>query len=195
MGRIVLSTNLTLDGVGQDPTGEDGSAFGGWFEQMSDGDREAWARVEFEEALGVEACLLGGRSYEWFAQRWVGRAGAWGERLQSLPKYVVRTSAGRTDWGPTTVLSGEVPDEVSKLKQNLAGDLLVYASFQLAHTLFAHDLVDEVRLIVFPSVAGSGGRLFPELPDRRALRLSTVEPVGAQLVRLCYQLTPAPEGR
>lgn len=195
MGRIVVSTNLTLDGVGQDPTGEEGLTSGGWFEQMSDATREAWGRLEFEEAMAVEACLIGGRSYEWFAQRWAGRGGAWGERLQSLPKYVVRTSAGRSDWGPTTVLSGDVPGEVAKLKQNIAGDIVVYASYQLVHTLFAHDLVDEVRLIVFPHVAGSGGRVFPELPERRALRLSNVEPIGDELVRLTYGLTPGTEGK
>ncbi len=195
MGRIVVSTNLTLDGVGQDPTGEEGCTFGGWFEQMSDATREVWGRLEFEEAMGVEACLLGGRSYEWFAQRWAGRAGAWGERLQSLPKYVVRSGAGRSDWGPTTVLSGDVLGEVAKLKQNISGDIVAYASYQLVHTLFANDLVDEVRLIVFPHVAGSGGRVFPELPRSKALRLSNVEPVGAQLVRLTYELTPATEGK
>src|SRR3954447_22081944 len=111
MGRIVVSTNVTLDGVGQDPTGEEGFAFGGWFLQISDPDREAWAKTEFEEALGADALLLGGRSYDWFASRWVDRDGAWADRLRSLPKYVVRGTAGRDDWGPTTVLTGDVRDE------------------------------------------------------------------------------------
>lgn len=191
MGRIVVSTNMTLDGISQDPTGEEGFKFGGWFVQISDEDREAWARTEFEEALGTEAYLLGGRSYEWFAQRWVGRAGGWAERMESLPKYVVRSTPGRSDWGPTTVLEGDVLDEVSKLRQTVAGDIVVYASYQLVHALLEHDLVDEVRLIVFPRLVGSGGHLFPELADSKALRLSNVETVGEGLVRLTYQLVPA----
>jgi dihydrofolate reductase len=191
MGRIVVSTNMTLDGISQDPTGEEGFKFGGWFVRISDEDRDAWAKAEFEEALGTEAYLLGGRSYEWFAQRWVGRDGAWAEHMQSVPKYVVRSTPGRSDWGPTTVLEGDVLDEVSKLRQTVAGDIVVYASYQLVHALLEHDLVDEVRLIVFPCVVGSGGRLFPELTDSMALRLCNVETVGEGLVRLAYQLVPA----
>jgi dihydrofolate reductase len=191
MGRIVVSTNMTLDGISQDPTGEEGFKFGGWFVQISDEDREAWAKTEFEEALGTEAYLLGGRSYEWFAQRWVGRDGGWAERMESLPKYVVRSTPGRSDWGPTTVLEGDVLDEVSKLRQTLAGDIVVYASYQLVHALLEHDLVDEVRLIVFPRLVGSGGRIFPELTDSKALRLSNVETVGEGLVRVTYQLVLA----
>lgn len=186
MGRIVVSTNMTLDGISQDPTGEEGFTFGGWFVQIPDEDRAAWAKTEFEEALGTEAVLLGGRSYEWFAQRWVGRDGEWAERLASLPKYVVRSTPGRSDWGPTTVLGGDVLDDVSKLKQTLAGDIVVYASYQLVNALLEHDLVDEIRLFVFPRVVGSGGRLFTELAESKALRLSTVETIGTGLVRLVY---------
>lgn len=105
MGKIVVSTNVTLDGISQDPTGDEDFEFGGWFNQIPDADREAWVKAEFDEALSTDAVLLGGRSYEWFAERWVGREGAWGERLQSLPKYVVRSTDGRFDWGPTTVRS------------------------------------------------------------------------------------------
>jgi dihydrofolate reductase len=188
MGRIVISANITLDGISQDPTGDEGFTFGGWFLRISDADREAWAKTEYEEALGTDAYLLGGRSYEWFADRWVGRAGGWAERMAGLPKYVVRSTAGRSDWGPTTVLRGDVVDEVSKLKQTIAGDIVVYASSQLVHTLLEHDLVDEVRLIVFPSVLGSGGRLFPELAGSKAVRLLNVETVGEGLVRLTYAL-------
>jgi dihydrofolate reductase len=186
VGRIVVSANVTLDGVGQDPTGEEGFKFGGWFTMT-----EAWAKMEYEEALESVAYLLGGRTYEWFARRWVGREGAWGERLMELPKYVVRSSAGRSDWGPTTVVGGEVVGEVSKLKETIAGNIMVYGSYQLAHMLFEHDLVDEVRLILFPSVLGSGGRLFSELTDSKAVRLSNVERVGDDLVRLTYQMVPA----
>jgi dihydrofolate reductase len=138
--------------------------------------------------MQTDAYLLGGRSYEWFAQRWVGREGVWAERMQGLPKYVVRSTPGRTDWGATTVLDGDVVEQVSKLKQAVAGDIVVYASYQLVHTLLEHDLVDEVRLIVFPSVVGSGGRLFFDLTERRAVRLSQLERLGEGLVRLRYEV-------
>ena len=188
MGKIVVSTNMSLDGVCQDPTGEEGFPFGGWFLKISDTDRDAWADAELQEALTTEALLFGGRSYEWFAQRWVGRPGVWSERLQSLPKYVVRSTAGRTDWGPTTVLSGEVIDEVAKLRQNIAGDIVVYASYQLVHALLEHDLVDELRLMVFPQVVGSGGRLVTELTSSKATRLRTAQTIGAGLALLTFEL-------
>jgi dihydrofolate reductase len=186
MGKIVVSANVSLDGVSQDPSGDEGFPFGGWFLKISDADREAWAQAELQEALATDALLLGGRSYEFFAQRWVGREGTWGERLQSLPKYVVRSTPGRTDWGPTTVLSDDVVDEVAKLRQNLAGTIVVYASSQLVTALLEHDLVDELRLIVFPQVVGSGGRLFGQLSGGRTVRLRAAGTLGAGLVRLSY---------
>lgn len=188
MGRIVISTNVTLDGISQDPTGEEGFEFGGWFTRIADQDREAWAKIEFEEALGTAALLLGGRSYEWFAERWVGRPGDWADRLTSIPKYVVRTSPGRSDWGPTTVLTGDIASQVSKLTQSIDGDIVVYASYQLVQTLLTHDLVDEVRLFVFPHVLGSGGRPFSELTDPKAVRLTDIATVGQTLVKLTYQV-------
>lgn len=191
MGRIVISTNVTLDGISQDPTGDEGFKYGGWFLRITETDREAWAATEYEEAMNADAYLLGGRSYEWFAERWVGREGGWAQRMQGLPKYVVRSSEGRSDWGPTTVLDGDVVDNVSSLKKAIAGDILVYASYQLVRTLLEHDLVDEVRLIIFPSVLGSGGRLFPELADSKTVRLSNVATVGEGLVRLTYELVAA----
>ena len=193
MGKIVVSTNMSLDGVSQDPTGEEGYPFGGWFLKISGADQEAWAETELEEALAVEAILLGGRSYEWFAQRWVGRRGAWGERLESLPKYVVRSTPGRSDWGPTTVVAGDVIDEVTKLRQNIAGDIVVYASYQLVNALLEHDLVDTLRLILFPQVVGAGGRLFSELGSSKAIQLRTARTVGAGLVEVVYDLVRSGE--
>ncbi len=187
MGRIVISTNVTLDGISQDPTGEEGFEFGGWFTKIADEDRAAWAKTEFEEALSTAAFLIGGRSYEWFAERWVGRPGEWAERLNSLPKYVVRSTAGRSDWGPTTVITGDIASEVLKLKQSIDGDIVVYASYQLVHTLVEHDLVDEVRLFVFPHVLGSGGRVFSDLTHPKAVRLTDVGAIGQGLVKLTYQ--------
>ena len=113
--------------------------------QIGDKDREAWAKVELDEALGTEALLLGRRSYEFFAARWPSRSGEWADRLNGLPKYVVSSTLEDLDWNNSTVLNGDVANEVSKLKQEVSGDIVVYASFQLVHTLMKHDLVDELR--------------------------------------------------
>src|SRR4051812_13131270 len=121
MGKIVISQNVTLDGIVEDPTGEEGFRHGGWFGQLTDTDRNAWAKVEFDEALGSEALLLGRRSYEYFATRWADRGGEWAERLNSLPKYVVSSTLVDPDWQDSTVLKGEVVSEVSKLKHQVDG--------------------------------------------------------------------------
>ena len=142
MGKIVISENVSLDGAVQDPTGEEGSRHGGWFGQVGDKDREEWAKVEFEEALGAEALLLGRRSDEYFGPRWTGRGGEWADRLNGLPKYVVSSTLVNPEWSNSTVLKGEVVNEVSKLKQELDGEIVVYASRQLVHTLMEHDLVE-----------------------------------------------------
>jgi dihydrofolate reductase len=188
MGRIVVSTNVTLDGISQDPTGEEGFEHGGWFLKITEADRAAWAEAELEEARHAEALLLGGRSYEWFAPRWVGREGEMGELLTALPKYVVRSRDGRSDWGPTTVIDGDLAEAVAKLKANASGDLLVYASYELVHALLESRLVDAVHVMVFPHVLGSGGRLFHDLTRVVPLHLTEVERVGEELLRLSYDL-------
>jgi len=187
MGRIVVSTNSTLDGISQDPTGEEGFDLGGWFTRIPDADREAWAKLEFEEAVHTSAVLLGGRSYDWFAQRWVGRPGDWADVLNALPKYVVRSSSGRTDWGPTTEVTGDVAAQLAALKDDVDGDIVVYGSYRLIPLLAEHDLIDEVRLVIFPHVLGAGGRVFSDLAAPLALRLSDVQTVGDGLVQLTYQ--------
>ena len=188
MGQIVISENVSLDGVVQDPTGEEGFRFGGWFGQMGDKDREAWAKVEFDEALGTEALLLGRRSDEWFAVRWQSRSGEWADRLNSLPKYVVSSTLEEPRWNNATVLRGDVVNEVSKLKQELDGDIVVYGSIQLAHTLMEHDLVDELRLTIHPVVLGAGERLFGETSHRKPMRLVHTQTVGDSLALLTYKL-------
>src|SRR5580658_5766379 len=145
MGKIVVTTNVTLDGVAQDPTGEEGFRSGGWFYQFGSKDLEQWAKVETEEALGAEAILLGRKSDEWFATRWLDRTGEWADKLNSLPKYVVSSTLKEPKWSNATVLNGDVVKEVSKVKQEINGEILVYASYQLVHTLIEHDLVDEFR--------------------------------------------------
>src|SRR4051812_38615110 len=135
MGRIVISENVTLDGVVQDPTGEEGFTHGGWFSRIAEKAVAEWARVEFEEALAAEALLLGRRSDEYFGPRWTHRSGDWADRLNSLPKYVVSSTLVDARWSNSTVLKGDVVDEVSTLKQELDGEIVVYASRQLVHTL------------------------------------------------------------
>ena len=187
MGKIVISENVSLDGVIQDPTGDEGFRLGGWFGQIGDKDREAWAQVELDEALGTEALLLGRRSYEWFAARWASRSGAWADRLNSLPKYVVSATLEDPDWNNSTVLNGDVVNEVSKLKQRVNGDIVVYASGHLVHTLIEHDLVDELRLMTYPVVLGAGERLFGETSDKKPMRLVDTRTVGDGLAFLTYQ--------
>jgi dihydrofolate reductase len=188
MGKIIVSENVSLDGVVQDPTGEEGFRHGGWFGQIGDKDREEWAKVEFEEALGAEALLLGRRSDEYFGTRWTGRSGEWADRLNSLPKYVVSSTLVEPHWTNSTVLKGEVLDEVSKLKQELDGEIVVYASRPLVHTLMEHDLVDELRLMVYPFVLGAGERLFGETSDKKSIRPLNTRIVGDSLVYLTYEL-------
>ena len=188
MGKIVISENVSLDGVVQDPTGEEGFRHGGWFGQVGDKDREEWAKVEFEEALGAEALLLGRRSDEYFGPRWTGRSGEWADRLNGLPKYVVSSTLVNPEWSNSTVLKGEVVNEVSKLKQELDGEIVVYASRQLVHTLMEHDLVDELRLMVYPVVLGAGERLFGETSDKKSIRPRCARTVGDSLVYLTYEV-------
>jgi dihydrofolate reductase len=187
MGKIIISTNVSLDGVVQDPDGEEGFRLGGWFGQFGGRDLEAWAKVELEEALAAEALLLGRRSDEWFASRWLSRSSEFADRLNSLPKYVVSSTLEEPKWSNSTVLKGDVVDQVSKLKQELDGDILVYASYQLGRTLIEHDLVDELRLVVFPVVLGAGERLFGETSDKKPLRLVHARTVGDGLAFLTYQ--------
>jgi dihydrofolate reductase len=188
MGKIVVSENVSLDGVVQDPTGEEGFRHGGWFNQIGDKDREGWAKVGFDEALGAEAMLLGRRSYEFLAARWPSRTGAWADRLNSLPKYVVSTTLVDPAWNNSTVLKGEVVDEVSKLKQELDGEIVVAASGQLVRTLIEHDLVDELRLMVYPVVLGAGERLFGETSHKQSMRLLDTCTIGDGLAYLTYEL-------
>ncbi len=186
MGKIVISTNASLDGVIQDPDGAEGFRLGGWF-QYGGKDLEEWGKVEHAEALRATALLLGRRSDEWFAARWASRPGAWADRLNSLPKYLVSSTLQDPRWTNVTVLTGNAVDEVTRLKQELDGDIVVYASYQLGRTLMQHDLVDELRLFVFPVVLGAGERLFGETSDKKGMHLVDARTVGESLVYLSYR--------
>jgi dihydrofolate reductase len=187
MGKIVVSENVSLDGVVQDPTGEEGFKHGGWFNQISDKDREAWAKVGLDEALGAAALLLGRRSYEFLAARWPSRTGPWADRLNGLPKYVVSSTLADPDWNNTTVLGGDAVTEVSTLKNELDGEIVVAASRQLVSTLIEHDLLDELRLIVYPVLLGAGERLFGETSDKKCMRLRDTRTIGDGLISLTYE--------
>jgi dihydrofolate reductase len=189
MGKIVVSENVSLDGVVQDPTGEEGFDRGGWFLRISDRDRAGWAGAGLEEALRSEAMLLGRRTEEYLAARWPSRTGEWADKLNGMPKYVVSATLGEPAWTNSTVLAGDPVTEASKLKQELAGEIVVAGSIQLVHALLAHDLVDELRLMVFPVVVGAGRRMFGETADAMLMRLVSVRAIGDSLAQLTYQRT------
>ena len=188
MGRIVVSENVSLDGVMQDPTGDEGFKFGGWFDQMPDEVRAEWAKVEYQEALDTAAWLVGRGTFSWFAERWADRPGEWADRLRSVPKYVVSsTLKDPSVWANSIVLNGDVVEEATKLKQTVDGDILVYGSGPLVQTLMEHDLVDELRLMTHPFVLGTGERLFGQTSDQKPVRLVDIRTVGGSLALLTYQ--------
>ena len=186
MGKIIISDNVSLDGVIQDPAGDEGFSRGGWVGRIAA--LPELAKVALDEAQGAEALLLGRRSYEWLAARWPARTGELADRLNSLPKYVVSSTLEDPDWNNSTVLKGEVVNEVSKLKQERDGEIIVPASYQLGRTLIEHDLVDELRLVVFPVILGAGERLFGETSDKKPMRLVDTKIIGAGLTFLRYEL-------
>ena len=190
MGKIVVSENVSLDGVMEDPSGEQGFRHGGWFGEFLGQDWDAWADLELAEAQGAAALLLGRRSDEYFATRSPTQSGDWLDRLNSLPKYVVSSTLEEPKWTNATVLSGDVVSEVSNLKQQIEGEIVVYGSRPLVHTLMEHDLVDQLRLLVFPVALGAGERLFGETSDKRPLRLIHTKTIGSGLAHLTYERAP-----
>ncbi len=185
MGKIVVSENVSLDGGIQDPAGDEGFRVGGWVGLI--GNSPQLAKLALDEALAAGAFLLGRRSYEWLAARWPSRSGELADRLNSLPKYVVSSTLANPAWNNSTVLKGDVLNEVSTLKQQIAGDIVIAGSFQLVHTLIEHDLVDELRLKVFPVVLGAGERLFGATSDKKPMHLCDPQAVAGGIVYLTYQ--------
>ena len=195
MGKIVISSNVTLDGVVQDPDGEEGFERGGWFHQFAGRkDLEDWAARETEEVLGAAALLLGGRSSEWFASRMLSRDGAdvrvspeWADRVKSIPKYVVSSTLEDPQWSNATVLSSDAVKEISELKRQVDGEILVYGSYRLVRILIEQNLADELRLVVFPVVLGTGLRIFDEISDKKPLHLVSTRKIGDGLVFCTYE--------
>ena len=185
MRKVIVSENVSLDGVIQDPAGDEGFRVGGWVGLIKDSPQIN--KLALDEALGAEALLLGRRSYEWFAARWPSRSGALADRLNGLPKFVLSSTLEDPTWNNSTVLKGDVVSEISKLKHELDGDIVVPASYQLGRTLIEHDLVDELRLVVFPVVLGAGERLFGETSAKRPMRLVDSRTIGDGLAFLTYE--------
>ena len=191
MGKIVISENVTLDGVVQNPTGEEGFRHGGWFAQVGSNDREGFYKAALDEVLRAEALLVGRRSYEFLAARWPSRTGELADRMNSIPKYVVSSTLEDPGWNNSTVVKGDAVNEVSNLKERLNGEIVVPASLQLVRTLIEKDLVDELRLMVYPFVLGAGERLFGETSDKVPLRLVASRTVGDSLPYVTYQVVRA----
>ena len=192
MGKIIISTNATLDGVVQDPDGQEGFELGGWFHQFVGGkDLEDWVANETEEALCAEALLLGRRSFEWFASRTpsmgVRVSREWADRMDRIPKYVVSSTLDHPQWSNTTVLNGDAPKEISELKRKVDGEILVYGSYQLVRKLIEQNLADELRLVVFPVVLGTGLRIFDETSDKKPLHLVNTRKIGEGLLSYTYE--------
>jgi dihydrofolate reductase len=189
VGRIIVSEFISLDGVMEDPGGSEGYKHGAWTFKFSRG--EAGDAFKLEETLDAEALLLGRVTYEGFAAAWPSMKGPFAEKFNSMPKYVISSTLADTSWNNTTLLTGDVVEEATKLRQQLHGNIVVHGSAQLVQTLIAHDLVDELRLMVFPILLGAGKRLFAETCDVKRLRLADNKAVGDGIAILTY--VPAQE--
>jgi dihydrofolate reductase len=184
MARIIISENVSLDGINQD----EGFRHSGWLQQHMGPAGEEWSRMLLEEAHQAKALLLGRRTDEYFAARWPSRSGEYADALNGLRTYVVSATSAVAAWAGSTVLQGDAVEQVSRLRRELDGDIFVYGSARLARTIIDNDLADELRLVVFPVVLGVGERLFGTTGDSKALRLVEARPVADTLSRLRYEV-------
>jgi dihydrofolate reductase len=184
VGRIVVTEFMSLDGVVEDPGGSENFKHGGWSFEIDSGEG---MKFKLDETMSSEALLLGRVTYEGFAEAWPSRDGEFADKFNAMPKYVVSSTLEDPDWNNSTVLSGDVTEEVAKLRQEHDGDIVVHGSPRLVQALLEHDLVDELRVMVFPLVLGSGKRLFGETSDKKRLRLVDSKMVGDGVAILVYQ--------
>ena len=185
MGKIVVTEFVSLDGVAEGPGGEREYKHAGWtfeIERGKEGDQ-----FKMDEVQGSDALLLGRVTYEGFAAAWPSRTGGFADKFNGMPKYVVSSTLDKADWNNTTIIRGDPGAEVAKLKKSVAGNIYVHGSVRLAQTLLEHDLVDELHLMVFPVLLGSGRRLFGAMDDKKRLRLTDSKVVGDGVVILTYQ--------
>jgi dihydrofolate reductase len=185
MGRIVVTEFVSLDGVMEDPGGAEDFKYGGWTFEIERG--EEGDKFKLDEAMDADALLLGRKTYEGFAEAWPSREGEFADKFNNMPKYVVSSTLKDPDWNNSTVLDGDLAEEVSKLREQVDGDIVVHGSAQLVQALVEDGLVDELRLMVFPVVLGAGKRLFGETSDKRRLRLSDSKTVGDGVSILIYE--------
>jgi dihydrofolate reductase len=184
MGRIVVTEFVSLDGVMEDPGGSEDYRHGGWTFEIDRG--EEGNRFKLDETFEAEAQLLGRVTYEGFAEAWPSRDGEFADKFNSMPKYVVSSTLREAEWNNSTVLGGDVAEEVAKLKREVDGVILVAGSAQLVRALLEHDLVDELRLMVFPVLLGEGKRLFGDVSEKKSLRLTDSRTVGDGVALLTY---------
>jgi len=185
MGRIVVTEFVSLDGVMEDPGGSENFKHGGWSFEIARGDEGD--KFKLDETMATDALLLGRVTYEGFADAWPSRSGEFADKFNNMPKYVVSSTLHDPDWNNTTVLGGDLAGAVSELKQRHEGDIVVHGSAQLAQALFDQGLVDELRLMVFPVVLGSGKRLFGETSEKKPLQLADSKTVGDGVEILVYR--------
>ena len=185
MGKIVVTEFISVDGVVEDPGGAEDYEHGGWafeFSRGEDGDK-----FKLDETMDSAALLLGRTTYEGFADAWPSREGEFADKFNQMPKYVVSSTLKDPEWTNTTVLEGDLSDSVKQLRDEVDGDIVVHGSAQLVQALIEHGLVDELRLMVFPVVLGSGKRLFGETSGKRPLKLTDSKTVGAGVAIQVYE--------
>jgi dihydrofolate reductase len=185
MGRIVVTEFVSLDGVMEDPGGSENFKYGGWTFEISRG--EEGDKFKLDETMSSEALLLGRRTYEGFAEAWPSRDGEFADRLNSMPKYVVSSTLEDPEWTNSTVLNGDLAEEARRVRDEHEGDIVVHGSAQLVQGLLESDLVDELRLMVFPVVLGDGKRLFGQTSGKKPLRLKSTQTVGDGVAILIYE--------
>jgi dihydrofolate reductase len=185
LAKIAVTEFISLDGVVEDPGGSEDFKYGGWTFEIDRG--EGGTAFKVEETMASDALLLGRVTYEGFAKAWPSREGEFAERFNSMPKYVVSSTLKKADWNNSTVLDGDAVEAVSKLKAEVDGEIVVHGSARLVQTLIEHDLVDELRLMLFPVVLGQGKRLFGETTEKKSLRLVESRTVGDGVVILIYR--------
>ena len=192
MAKIVVTEFISLDGVVEDPGGSEDFKHSGWSFEIERG--EEGNQFKLDETMSAEALLLGRRTYEGFADAWPSREGEFADKFNNMPKYVVSSTLKDPEWTNSTVLDGDVAEQVSKLREEHDGEVVVHGSVQLVQALIEHGLVDELRLMVFPVVLGTGKRLFGETSDKHRLKLAESKTVGDGVQILTYEAAGTASG-